>query len=231
MSSITIGYAPKVDTLPAHQPENPLWRSAWMIMRTARCPSIGLKARSSAEADVALHLQRCGYEPTDKPSRSPPDRSQQKQSSTDRTGFAATSSGPSLNSLTPVDAVAGSRPSHVQMKLHLNPHVHPKGEVSDLRRVQLAQTGLLPGAPNQSYKAALSWRFVVRPVVRGSNQGSPGSTLTHGFTARMRRCRVGTTHLPTFPSGWRLVSGDRRLQCPPCQKDCPSPSRSSPKPR
>lgn len=165
MSSITIGYAPKVDTLPAHQPENPLWRSAWMIMRTARCPSIGLKARSSAEADVALHLQRCGYEPTDKPSRSPPDRSQQKQSSTDRTGFAATSSGPSLNSLTPVDAVAGSRPSHVQMKLHLNPHVHPKGEVSDLRRVQLAQTGVLPGAPNQSYKAGPE--LAIRGAARG----------------------------------------------------------------
>jgi len=53
MSSILIGYAPG-DALPAHQPENPLWRPTWMIMNAARCPSIGSKARSSADEYIAV---------------------------------------------------------------------------------------------------------------------------------------------------------------------------------
>ena len=43
MSSILIGYV-RGNALPAYQPENSLWRPAWMIMHAASCPPMGSKA-------------------------------------------------------------------------------------------------------------------------------------------------------------------------------------------
>lgn len=102
------------------------------------------------------------------------------------------------------------------------------------------------GAPNQGHKAALSCRFAVRSVARGASQGSPESTLTHGFAASSKiaswrkSLRTSAPHptlqgghypLASFPARVQNARRGRRLPCPPCQKDCPSPSRSSPKPR
>ena len=43
MSSILIGYV-RGNALPAYQPENSLWRPAWMIMHAASYPPMGSKA-------------------------------------------------------------------------------------------------------------------------------------------------------------------------------------------
>jgi hypothetical protein len=54
MSSIMIGYAPKVDALPAHQPENPLWSRnpryiAWSAHRSRS--ALDFKTAPNAEND------------------------------------------------------------------------------------------------------------------------------------------------------------------------------------
>ena len=83
---------------------------------------------------------------------------------------------------------SGARSPTSQTKRHVNCCIQSVTDEPFLNRV--SQVRILPGAPSQSHKPALSSQIVVRGVVQNSNCGSPESMLTHGFCAA-RSCHGG----------------------------------------